>query len=51
MVENDLGHAGAVAEIHEYDLAKVAAAIDPPHKHDFFTRIGEPKRPAHMSSS
>jgi hypothetical protein len=50
VIEHDLRHAGAVAQIDEDDLAKVAAAVDPSHEHNFFARIGEPKGPAHMSS-
>jgi hypothetical protein len=45
-----LGYAGAVAQVDEDDLAKVAAPIAPSHEHNFLARIGEPKLPAHMSS-
>jgi hypothetical protein len=51
VVEDDLGHAGAVAEVDEDDLAEVAAAVDPSHEHNFFARIGEPKFSVHMSPS
>ena len=51
VVEHHLGHAGAVAQIDEDDLAQVAAAVDPSHEHNFFAGIGEPKSSAHMSSS
>jgi O-acetylhomoserine/O-acetylserine sulfhydrylase-like pyridoxal-dependent enzyme len=51
VVEHDLGHAGAVAQVDEDDLAEIAAAVDPSHEHNFFARIGEPKSSAHMSSS
>jgi len=51
MIEHDLRHAGAVAQVDEDDLAKIAAAVDPSHEHNFFARVGEPKRSAHMSPS
>ncbi len=51
VVEHDLGHAGAVAQVDEDDLAKVAAPVAPSHEHNFFAGIGEPKGSAHMSSS
>ena len=51
VIENDLRHAGAVAQVDEDNLAEVAAAVDPSHEHNFFSGVGGPKRSAHVSSS
>ncbi len=51
VVEDDLGYAGAVAQVNENDLAEVAAAVDPSHEDNFLARVGEPEGSAHMSSS
>ncbi len=50
VVEHDLRHPGAVAQIDKDNLAQVAPPVDPSHEHNFLARIGEPKSPAHMSS-
>src|SRR5208282_6714132 len=50
VVKDNLGYAGAVAQVNEDDLAEVAAAVDPSHEHNFLACIGESKLPAHMSS-
>ena len=50
VIEYDLGYAGAVAEIDEDDLAKVATPVDPSHEHNFLACVGEPQLSAHMSS-
>ena len=34
LVEDDLGDAGAVAEVEEYEVAVVAATVDPAHEDD-----------------
>ena len=45
VAEDDLRHSGAVAEIDENDLAKVAAAVDPSHEDGFFACVGEAQEP------
>ena len=49
--EDDLGDAGAVAQVDEDDLAEVAAAVDPSHEDGFLAGVGGAERPAHVSSS
>jgi hypothetical protein len=50
VVEDDLRHASAVAQIDKDNLAEVAAPVDPSREHNFPASIGEPKGSAHMSS-
>ena len=39
-VEDNLGDAGAVAEVEEDEIAVVAAAVDPPHEGDGLAGVG-----------
>ena len=39
-VEDDLGDAGAVAEVEEDEIAVVAAAVDPAHERYGFAGVG-----------
>ncbi len=49
-VDDDLGDAGAVAQINEDDVAEVAAAVDPSHEDGFLAGIGGAERATHVSS-
>ena len=51
LVENDLGDAGAVAHINEDEVAEIAAAVHPAHKHGFFARVRNTRCAAHVRTS
>ena len=40
LVEDDLGDAGAVAQVEEDEVAVVAAAVDPAHEGDGLAGVG-----------
>ena len=48
VVEDQLGGAGAVAEIDEDQVAEIAAAVDPAHEHHLFACIVSTKLSAHV---
>ncbi len=48
LVDDDLGDAGAVAEVEEDEVAVVAAAVDPAHEDDGFARVCCAKVAAHV---
>ena len=50
-VEDDLGNAGAVAEIDEEKIAVIAAAVDPSHEYCFFAGVRGAESAAHVSAS
>ena len=47
--DDDLGDAAAVAQIEEDNVAEIAAAIDPPHEHNFRAGVGGAQLATHMS--
>ena len=47
-VENDLGDAGAVAQVEEDEIAVVAAAVDPAHQDHLFAGVGGAQFAAEM---
>jgi hypothetical protein len=49
--EDDLGDAGAVADIDEDDGAEVAAAVDPSHEDGFLTSVGRAQSAAQVGTS
>jgi hypothetical protein len=51
VVEDDLRHPGAVAQIDKDYLAEIATAVAPSHENNFFASVGQPKLSAHMSTS
>ena len=48
--DDDLGDAGAVAQIEKDEVAEIAAAVDPAHEDDFGAGVGGAQRAAHMST-
>ena len=50
LIEDNLGDAGAVAEIEEDEVAVIAAAIDPAHQDDIFAGIAGAKLTAGMGA-
>jgi hypothetical protein len=51
VIADDLRHAGAVAQIDEDNLPKIAPSVHPSHKDSFFSRVGQAQRPAGVCSS
>jgi hypothetical protein len=49
-VEDDLGDAGAVAEVEEDEVAVVAAAVDPAHEGNGLAGIGGAQVAAHLGA-
>ncbi len=49
-VEDDLGDAGAVAEVEEDEVAVVAAAVDPAHEDDLLAGVGGAQVAAQMGA-
>jgi hypothetical protein len=50
LVEDDLGDAGAVADIEEDEVAVVAAAVDPAHEDDVLVCVGCAEVSAHVGA-
>ena len=50
LVEDDLGDAGAIAEVEEDEVAVVAAAIDPAHEDDLLAGVGGAEVAAHVGA-
>jgi len=50
-VDDDLGYAGAIAQVHKNETAQVAPLVDPAHEYGLFAGVGSAQRSAHMSSS
>jgi hypothetical protein len=50
LIEDDLGDAGAVAEVEEDEVAVIAASVDPPHQHNIFAGIAGAKLTAGMGA-
>jgi hypothetical protein len=50
-IEDHLGEAFAIAQIHEYHTAMIPPAQDPPHQYDFFSNVFRTQLTAAVSFS
>ncbi len=51
LVEHDLSHAAAIANIDKNQVAKIAPPVYPSHEHGLFARISRTQSAAHVCTS